>query len=34
MSNDFNLDDIDNQLHSDLIDALLKRFTVEENDNG
>jgi hypothetical protein len=31
---DFNVDDIHNQLHSDLVDALLKKFTVEENDNG
>jgi hypothetical protein len=31
---DFNLDDIYNQLHSDLVDALLKRFTIEENDNA
>jgi hypothetical protein len=31
---DFNLDDIDNQLHSDLFDALSKKFTIEENDNG
>ena len=31
---DFNVDDIHNQLHSDLIDALLKRFTIEENDNA
>lgn len=29
---DFNLDDIDNQLHSDLIDALLKRFSNEGED--
>ncbi len=29
---DFNLDDIDNQLHSDLIDALLKRFSSEGDD--
>jgi hypothetical protein len=31
---DFNLDDIDNKLHSDLFDALSKKFTVKENNNG
>ena len=31
---DFNLDDIHSQLHDDVVAELMKRFTIEENDNA